>query len=202
RLDPTICGDEIVGGNEARDRCELSRAESDEDRRLDERDDVDPPDRQVPELEVGNEGECRRDAETQRRMGQLVDEQRYGPLRERAAEVRDRLADPELLEVRAHETSRRISRNWSCCFGASAWIAGSCEMQATRRRRSRIPSAVRRTTRMRLSCVAGRLRTRFRSVSWSTTPARFEGSTPQRLASSLREGVSFASRRQMSFACE
>ena len=81
----------------------MAFSESSSDHRLLAVDAVHPGADQQAEQEVGHEGRCRRDAEAQRRVGQLVDEQRYGPLRERAAQVRDRLADPELLEVGAHD---------------------------------------------------------------------------------------------------
>src|SRR6185312_3872219 len=159
------------------------------------------PDDQA-EQEVGEERGRGCDPETHRRVGELVDEERDCPLRERATEVGDRLSNPELLEIGAHATSRNISSSSSCRFGDRAWIAGFCDMYATRRRRSRTPSAVRRMTRTRLSCVAGRLSTSLRSDSWPTTPARFDGSTPQRLASSFSESVSPTSSRHRSFACE
>ena len=63
------------------------------------------------EKEIGEERRRGRDPETHRRVRELIHEQRHGPLRERAAEVRDRLTGPELLEVGAHETSRRIASN-------------------------------------------------------------------------------------------
>src|SRR5205807_7313554 len=51
--------------------------------------------------EVRKEGRRRSDPEMDRRVRKPEDEQRHGPLRERRAEVRDRLPDPELPEVEA-----------------------------------------------------------------------------------------------------
>ena len=80
---------------------------------------VDPGSDHEPKEQIGQEVHGRADRETHRRPGELVDEQRQRERGERAPELGDRLAGPELPEVRARpRRSRDDSHDASCARGA------------------------------------------------------------------------------------